>query len=418
MSLNNSDDYAMPDGVPVDPLLEATVMPKFDMHLYRSCLDEKHVKWLVKCYGIPEDLHPRVAPAVMTMDRLFDNAIRLYVHHFRRGGSRVPFSTFFLKVMEYFCVHISQLVLISVNHASIFEVYCRALDIVPTVPLFRVFYKLSKQGDWFSFQSRTRKGSDPFPKSNKYNEQDAAKLREVAISLHKPYNSLLYVSGLSFVWKEAGRVHILKGLKREVLTMAEFLRLLDLHGCKIVAEALLPPSAALKTHLSTSVVRLEDVPPKTRARETAKVAYRKVIADREKKKRKTKATSAAKAKDDGDVHSEEQGSPLDLVKANEESVAGGKKGNGDDDANVIIEGHGDTANGLSGSYTQPIPLNRSGPRVESVRKSMRDKAPLDVEASYSVGRFGNLPFTPQWGLTDSSRMVRLEELDEEKKEAE
>nr|GEV06777.1 hypothetical protein [Tanacetum cinerariifolium] len=83
MSLDNLDNYAMPGGVPVDPSLEATVLPKFDTHLYRSCLDEKHVKCLVRCYGIPEDLHPRVAPAVMTMDRLPDNAIRLYVHHFQ-----------------------------------------------------------------------------------------------------------------------------------------------------------------------------------------------------------------------------------------------------------------------------------------------------------------------------------------------
>nr|GEV06776.1 hypothetical protein [Tanacetum cinerariifolium] len=238
-----------------------------------------------------------------------------------------------------------------------------------------------------------------------------------------------------------------------MLIMAEFLRLLDLHGCKIVAEALLSPGAALETHLSTPVVPLEDVPPKTGAMETAEVACKKVIPDREKKKRKTKATAAAKAKvttmfilirsrvkdvpvrgrvsqekknifaneeNDSDTPSvarlaalqnqtDEKGSPLDLVKGNEESVAGGKKGNGDDDANVIIEGHGDTADGVFGSHTQPSPFNHSGSRVESVRKPMRDKAPLDVETSYSAGRFGNLSFTPQWGLTDSSRIVRSKE---------
>ncbi|GKC21647.1 hypothetical protein Tco_1023797 [Tanacetum coccineum] len=122
--------------------------------------------------------------------------------------------------------------------------------------------------------------ADPFPKSNEYNEQDAVKLREVAVTLHKPYNSLLYVSGLSLVWKEAGHVPILKGTKGEALTMAEFLRLPNLHGCKIVIGALLPPGASLETHLSTSDTRLEDIPPKTGAIETAEIACRKVIGDR------------------------------------------------------------------------------------------------------------------------------------------
>ncbi|GJS91252.1 zf-CCHC domain-containing protein [Tanacetum coccineum] len=78
---------------------------------------------------------------------------------------------------------------------------------------------------------------------------------------------------------------------------------------------------------------------------------------------------------------DEQGSPLDLVKENEESTAGGEKGNGDDDANVIIEGHGDTADGFSRLRTQPNPLNDSVSRVESVKKPMRDKASLDAEVT-------------------------------------
>ncbi|GJU29430.1 hypothetical protein Tco_1173019 [Tanacetum coccineum] len=138
MSLDNSDDYIILDGNPVDPALEAVVLPKFDMHLYQSSLNETHVKWLVKCYGIPKDLRPRIVPADMTIYRLPNDAIGLYVHHFRRGGLRVPFSRFFLRVVEYFCVHISQLVPTGVNRTTIFEMYCRALDIIPTVPLFRI----------------------------------------------------------------------------------------------------------------------------------------------------------------------------------------------------------------------------------------------------------------------------------------
>ncbi|GKC72486.1 hypothetical protein Tco_1118369, partial [Tanacetum coccineum] len=42
--------------------------------------------------------------------------------------------------------------------------------------------------------------------------------------------------------------------------------------------------------------------------------------------------------------------------------------------------------------------------LETVEKPVGDKVMPEVEASYSAVRFGNLPFTPQWGLTDSSHM--------------
>ncbi|GJU14355.1 hypothetical protein Tco_1142321 [Tanacetum coccineum] len=118
--------------------------------------------------------------------------------------------------------------------------------------------------------------ADLFPKPSEYNEQDAARLREVAISLHKPYNSLLYVAGLCLVWKESGHVPILKGPKGE----------------------------ALETYLSTPATRLEDIPPKTVEMETAEVTCRKVLSDRENKKRNIKAKAAAKADGNDDVHQE------------------------------------------------------------------------------------------------------------------
>ncbi|GKF37263.1 hypothetical protein Tco_0114021 [Tanacetum coccineum] len=158
--------------------------------------------------------------------------------------------------------------------------YCRALGVVPTVPFFRVFYKLCKQGDWFSFQSRVRKGlkpcikgaptslkkwkdkffvidrraapiamacrhhdssvADVLPSPSEYNAADVATLLQVPIQLHKPYNSLLYVAGLSPTWKGLGHVSVMK-----VLTMAKFLRLPDLGAWKIVASTLLPPNFPL-----------------------------------------------------------------------------------------------------------------------------------------------------------------------------
>ncbi|GKB96190.1 hypothetical protein Tco_0982327 [Tanacetum coccineum] len=153
-----------------------------------------------------------------------------------------------------------------------FEMYCRALNVIPTVPLFRVFYKLCKQGNWFSFQSRVGKNckpcfkyaptslkkwkdkfflvdrraapiamplrhhdssvADPFPKPEEFDASDIEKLCEVVIILHKLRPSLLYIAGLSHVWKNEGHIPILKGSKEKVLTMAEFLRLPNFRGCR------------------------------------------------------------------------------------------------------------------------------------------------------------------------------------------
>ncbi|GJU67967.1 hypothetical protein Tco_1254226 [Tanacetum coccineum] len=59
--------------------------------------------------------------------------------------------------------------------------------------------------------------SDPFPKFDKYNAPDVAKLHEVVIALRKPH---------------------------PILMMAEFLQLPNFKGCKVAAGELLPPALA------------------------------------------------------------------------------------------------------------------------------------------------------------------------------
>ncbi|GKE53610.1 hypothetical protein Tco_1488766 [Tanacetum coccineum] len=74
--------------------------------------------------------------------------------------------------------------------------------------------------------------------------------------------------------------------------------------------------------------------------------------------------------------------------ANANEHATGGEAHEDANATFVDEGHGDN----------------EGQHLETVEKLVCDKVVPDGEASYSAGRFGNLPFTPQWGLTDSSRM--------------
>lgn len=230
---------------------ETSSFPKADMHLRTSILSEANVSWIAKFYGIPADLNPRPAPKGSTVLDVPDGAIALYLHFFKQGGFRIPASTFLLRLLKYFCVHITQLVPLGINRATIFEMYCRALGFEPTVLLFRVFYKLCKQGNWFSFQSRGGKNfrpclkevksslkkwksqfflvdrraipiplvwrhldsdvSDPTPLPESYDGDKVARLREFLVPVHKPHPSLLYAAGLSSVWKHAGHRCVLKG---------------------------------------------------------------------------------------------------------------------------------------------------------------------------------------------------------------
>nr|GEV11130.1 hypothetical protein [Tanacetum cinerariifolium] len=285
MSLEDSDDLNIPDAAPIDPVLEAGALPKFDMHRYRSSRNESHVRYRVKLYGIPEELHPRVIPEGMTMDALPPGAI------------------------------------------------------------------------------------DPFPRPGEYNALDVAKLRE-----------------------HAGRAFSIKDSEGKVITMVEFLRLPNFKGCKVAAGTLLPPSA-----------------------------LRKVVDDKEKKKRKVEEKAATKAsavnvqaeaavdkpiKREG-PRKKRRAKPLEAL-ANEEHASP-----------LLSVGWMDTLQDQTDEHAisprfsmlanQFLTKMGGGRRRDILKDPAPENIVPDAEASYSTGRFGNLPFTPQWGLTDSSRIDNLRE---------
>ncbi|GJZ21065.1 hypothetical protein Tco_0558104 [Tanacetum coccineum] len=136
---------------------DVAALPKFDMPSYESEMTAKDVKALTLRHGIPLDLYPVALTKGWTMDKLSDDMIGLYEQYFEFSRIRVPFSAFLLAVIKQFRVHIYQLVPLGLNRLTMFERYCRSLNIVSSVNLFRVFYKVSKQGHWFSFEKRTGK---------------------------------------------------------------------------------------------------------------------------------------------------------------------------------------------------------------------------------------------------------------------
>ncbi|GJV07504.1 hypothetical protein Tco_1345160 [Tanacetum coccineum] len=357
MLLDNSDNLNISDADPLDPSLEATTLPKFDMHLYKSSMSETHVKWLIKCYKIPEELHPRVVPEGMTMDELPNDVIR------------------FLKKWK------------------------------------DNFFLVDRRASPFAMPWRHRDSSvaDPFPKFGEFSESDVERLREVVITLHKPSPSLLYSACLSHSCKHVGHVSILKDPKGKVFTMAEFLRLPNFRGCKVAASTLLPPGTARVTHLTPLLIGWRIFRQRRGDMEVAEMPCRKVLAKKEKKKKKSEVKAAAKANDSDQAEkvagkkcagkegtswkkkrkirletptinldskhnafagqldalrnqTDEQSPPRhDVIYKNvDEHMVDMGAGNEHGDENIVDEGHGDNTGGLSGLCTQPSPANQSG----------------------------------------------------------
>ncbi|GJZ94199.1 ARID DNA-binding domain-containing protein, partial [Tanacetum coccineum] len=160
MSLEISDAVDLPDLEPFADVVDPSMMPKFDMHLFTSTLGETHVEWITKAYDIPLDLLPRVALEGMTMDELPDDVIS------------APTS---LKKWKY----------------KFFFIDRRAIPIA------------------MMWRHNDSSVVDLPPGYGEFEEGDVEKLRKVVVKLHKPYPSLLYVVGLATVWKHAGYNYLL-----------------------------------------------------------------------------------------------------------------------------------------------------------------------------------------------------------------
>ncbi|GJW60926.1 hypothetical protein Tco_0110261 [Tanacetum coccineum] len=157
--------------------LRPVVIPKFEMHIYTSTLTLEELSQAMKEFCIPTDLCSRLPSPDLTMNKLSNDVIRLYVEQLNHGGMRIPFSTFLFVIIKYFRVHISQLVLMGVNRVTMFEVHCRSLSISTTVSLFQRHIDIEVRDDF----------------SISYNEGDADRLAEHVILLRKPPQALVFL---------------------------------------------------------------------------------------------------------------------------------------------------------------------------------------------------------------------------------
>ncbi|MFS7987403.1 hypothetical protein Hanom_Chr11g01022251 [Helianthus anomalus] len=77
----------------------------------------------------------------------------MYCRHFEFSNLRHPFSNFVLNVLEYYRVSFGQIHPQGLARVLHYEVLCRSLGFDPSLWSFCRFFRLAKNGDWFTFDT-------------------------------------------------------------------------------------------------------------------------------------------------------------------------------------------------------------------------------------------------------------------------
>lgn len=105
-------------------------------------------------YHIPSSCNPTFTTPGSPACAISNRQVVLYTSHFETNNVRLPFTPFYLSVLDFFRCHVSQLAPSGEIKITCFEVLYRALGFETTVHLFRLFYKLGAAGDWVIVERR------------------------------------------------------------------------------------------------------------------------------------------------------------------------------------------------------------------------------------------------------------------------
>ncbi|KAJ0777273.1 hypothetical protein HanLR1_Chr02g0055501 [Helianthus annuus] len=126
---------------------------KKDLSVTFSSLTQEDVEVFCLEWGIGLKFKP-VAPGYdKSIDHCPSGSIAMYCRHFKFSNLRHPFSIFVLNVLEYYRVSFGQIHLQGLARVLHYEDLCRSLGFDPSLLSFRRFFRLAKNGDWFTFET-------------------------------------------------------------------------------------------------------------------------------------------------------------------------------------------------------------------------------------------------------------------------
>ncbi|GKA28413.1 hypothetical protein Tco_0714581 [Tanacetum coccineum] len=132
-----------------------------------SIMTQEMVDSFCDNFYIPAEVHPTAPGRDKTITQFPVGKVGVYSRLFDVCGYRIPFTKFFMAVLKYFRVNISQLSHFGAARVSHFEVLTRLLDLSPSVTVFRAFYTRTYSDGLFSFAKRSTSVPSCFPKPPK-----------------------------------------------------------------------------------------------------------------------------------------------------------------------------------------------------------------------------------------------------------
>ncbi|KAJ0580987.1 hypothetical protein HanRHA438_Chr04g0175031 [Helianthus annuus] len=118
-----------------------------------SRLTQEEVELFCMEYGIGTKFKPTAPACDVSIDKCPVGFIALYCRPFEFSDLRHPFSLFVLNLLEYYRVSFGQIHPKGMARVLHFEVLCRALGYDPLLLLFRRFFRLAKNDNWFTFET-------------------------------------------------------------------------------------------------------------------------------------------------------------------------------------------------------------------------------------------------------------------------
>ncbi|KAJ0667670.1 hypothetical protein HanPI659440_Chr17g0680351 [Helianthus annuus] len=109
---------------------------------------------LVQNFRFPETWGARYPEEGQTAADAPAGYITLFWDFFCEGNFRLPATKFFLEILGFYNIHLSQLHPIGMVRVRHFEFVCRTMHIEPTVPRFRVFHQMHCTQGFYSFVQR------------------------------------------------------------------------------------------------------------------------------------------------------------------------------------------------------------------------------------------------------------------------
>ncbi|GJX84807.1 hypothetical protein Tco_0335581 [Tanacetum coccineum] len=244
---------------------KAVVLPKFEIHVYTSELTLEELKTIVTEYCIPTDLHPRLPPPGMTMDRLPSHYIGLYGHWFsfeNKTGGRAK---------------------------KCFKEVTTSLK-----GWKRKFFQLDRRAvpDTIPWRHGDTNLHDDFP--NNYDEGEVPRMSELLVPLRPPPRHLLYVCGLTTACRHPELSYDIKDQDMNVIDMDTFLKLPTWTGTVVSRGEPLSEEQRPKPRVTPPFPVRAKLPELTTAQKNLEKPDAKIAAAREKKEQQSLVKARAK----------------------------------------------------------------------------------------------------------------------------